>query len=222
MFNSLFSNLLSINTNESLAEQILPYALKYLCYSDEINKKLFDINCTKDSQLSNYCLTERWGYRTSFSLDNIPGVKKFIDLEEAKELKAYVLDKAGEFLLEYGYSEEHSKKIIITSFINEIHQGEEQGIHTHPDTLLSGVFYLQVPTGSSPIVFRDPRPHTSLFKEDDWVTKKTLSNHREVIFTPKVGDLLLWNSWLPHYVPVSKDPYTEGRVSVVFNIVKKY
>jgi uncharacterized protein (TIGR02466 family) len=219
-FNLLFSNLLSINTNVDLAEQILPSALSYLNYSDEINKKLFDINATKKSHLNNYNSTERWGYRTTFSLDNIPGITKFIELDETKELKKYILSKASDFLLEYGYSEYHSKRIIITTFINEIREGEEQGFHTHPDTLLSGVFYLQVPGGSSPIVFNDPRPHTFLLKEDDWVTKKTLSNHREIVFTPKVGDLLLWNSWLPHCVPVSKESYSEGRISVVFNIIK--
>jgi uncharacterized protein (TIGR02466 family) len=75
--------------------------------------------------------------------------------------------------------------------------------HTHPNHLVSGVFYVSMPKRAGPILFRDPRGPLQPF--DDYIT-----------IHPKVGELLLFPSWLPHEVTATPDD--EPRISIAFNM----
>lgn len=78
-------------------------------------------------------------------------------------------------------------------------------VHTHPNNLVSGVFYLSIPPGSGKIIFYDPRGPLPPF--DDTY---------EIV--PRPGDLLIFPSWLPHLVSSSTTSLDSPRVSVAFNV----
>ena len=64
--------------------------------------------------------------------------------------------------------------------------------HIHPNSLISGTFYVDVPTGSGAIRFEDPR-----------LPLMMAAPPREEVFVtvePRPGLLLLWESWLRHEV----------------------
>ena len=103
-------------------------------------------------------------------------------------------------------------------FANEMFKGESHPVHRHPRAIVSGVFYLKVPDGSSPIAFHDPRPHTEYIGPDENAVSKNTYNLSEFGILPKVGDIVLFNSWLPHSVPLSTFQVEEGRVAVAFNV----
>jgi uncharacterized protein (TIGR02466 family) len=76
--------------------------------------------------------------------------------------------------------------------------------------------YLQVPDGSAPIVFSDPRAFRnfiSLPRIND-----APAGWEQVSFTPEVGLFLIWESWLAHEVP--KNLSKEGRITMVFNLIR--
>eukprot|EP00051_Salpingoeca_urceolata_P019454 m.284739 g.284739 ORF g.284739 m.284739 type:complete len:721 (+) comp19425_c2_seq2:1208-3370(+) len=80
--------------------------------------------------------------------------------------------------------------------VNE--RGNANAIHHHPDATVSGVFYVALPPNPAPLVLRDPR---------------TAEDHR---IYPRVGSVVLFPSWLEHYVEAETSE-AGRRIVVAFN-----
>ncbi|AGH31515.1 hypothetical protein SWZG_00002 [Synechococcus phage S-SKS1] len=83
--------------------------------------------------------------------------------------------------------------------------------HVHPSGWLSGVYYIQLPEKNNEIVFQDPRSARMMdFQRSSLIKDEYFSHY------PKVGELLLFPSWLPHFVtPNTSD---QNRISISFNV----
>jgi uncharacterized protein (TIGR02466 family) len=86
--------------------------------------------------------------------------------------------------------------------------------HQHPDSFLSGVYYLQTPENSGSLVFEDVRNPFCL-------SQASFSNldefsSTEVVKDPKPGEFFLFPSYLSHRVGMNMS--REDRVSISFNI----
>ena len=91
------------------------------------------------------------------------------------------------------------------------------GIHTahiHPHSIISGTTYVAMPEGTSAIKFEDPRLAMMMAAP---TRRKTAREELRSFFyaKPKVGDVLLWESWLRHEVPMNMAE--DDRISVSFN-----
>jgi uncharacterized protein (TIGR02466 family) len=93
----------------------------------------------------------------------------------------------------------------------------EGGIHTghiHPHSVISGTTYVALPDGSASIKFEDPR--LPMMMAAPGRTKDAPEDLRQFAYVaPKVGDVLLWESWLRHEVPMNMSE--DDRLSVSFN-----
>lgn len=83
--------------------------------------------------------------------------------------------------------------------------------HVHPSSWMSGVYYIQLPEGNNEIVFEDPRPARMMDFQRSSLIKDEYFTHYS-----KVGQLLLFPSWLPHFV--SPNTSNENRISISFNV----
>ena len=177
-----------------LANSMLPVAKKYL----------------EDTSISK----TKWGYTTSYGYRNPGGIADSPDIKPFKD----AIEKIGrKYLKDIGYND---KELTFDTFIfvSEMFDGASHDEHTHPGSILSGLLYLQVPANSAPLIITDPRPFrqfVSLPKLED-----TQTNINEITITPKAGLLVMWESWLPHLVPKSRNT-DEGRITMVFNIARK-
>lgn len=85
--------------------------------------------------------------------------------------------------------------------------------HTHPNNLLSGVYYVDAVGGSDKITFDDPRAQSTIiyprFKEP------TMENSTEIHLTVREGVLLVFPAWLQHRVGANES--SRERISVSFN-----
>ncbi|MBB3992701.1 uncharacterized protein (TIGR02466 family) [Sulfitobacter undariae] len=93
----------------------------------------------------------------------------------------------------------------------------EGGIHTghiHPHSVISGTTYVAMPDGASAIKFEDPRLPMMMAapgrRKDAREELRTFS-----YVAPAVGDVLLWESFIRHEVPMNLSE--EDRISVSFN-----
>lgn len=94
--------------------------------------------------------------------------------------------------------------------------------HIHPDTLWSGVYYVQAPPNCGRISFSDPRvqarvitPHYST------TTDRPMHSWPEIYFDAITGRLILFPAWLAHEVEPNLTTHVgeaENRVSISFNI----
>lgn len=87
--------------------------------------------------------------------------------------------------------------------------------HTHPLSVISGTFYLQLPKVKAPIRFEDPRMGLFMNRPPLKSSKAFEGEQNFYTLQPNAGDVLLFESWLRHEVPMHQD--LEPRVSVSFN-----
>ncbi|KHA53649.1 TIGR02466 family protein [Sulfitobacter geojensis] len=149
------------------------------------------------------------GYTSYASLDDLPyrfpifkDLKKVLD----KHVKAFAKDLAFDL---------GARKLKLDSlWINILPEGGIHTAHIHPHSVISGTTYVTMPEGASAIKFEDPR--LAMMMASPGRVKDAPEDLRQFIYVaPEVGDVLLWESWLRHEVPMNM--VEEDRVSVSFN-----
>jgi uncharacterized protein (TIGR02466 family) len=149
------------------------------------------------------------GYTSYASLDDLPyrfpifkALVKVLD----KHVKAFARDLAFEL---------GDKKLKLDSiWINVLPEGGIHTSHIHPHSVISGTTYVTMPEGASAIKFEDPRL-AMMMAAPGRVAGAEEALRQFIYVAPQVGDVLLWESWLRHEVPMNM--VEEDRVSVSFN-----
>lgn len=99
-------------------------------------------------------------------------------------------------------------------WINILPYGGTHSSHLHPHSVISGTTYVAMPGGTSALKLEDPRSARMMAAPER--RKDAREELRKFIYVaPKVGDVLLWESWLRHEVPMNMAE--EERISVSFN-----
>lgn len=101
------------------------------------------------------------------------------------------------------------------AWINISPPGASNRIHVHPNSHLSGVYYvsLKAPECGS-IFFRDPRTAATMLRPP--ITKETHFTASEVRMRPEEGRMYVFPSWLEHGVEPNQSD--RDRVSMSFNV----
>lgn len=124
-----------------------------------------------------------------------------------------LLDKSSEYVCQI-----LSKKIkdypqfVIRSMWGNINsKGDFNYTHVHPSGWMSAVYYVRVPDSNSRIVFEDPRPAAIMDFQNSCLNVNSYFEH-----SPQTGELLLFPSWLPHFVYPNQS--SQIRISISFNV----
>ena len=99
-------------------------------------------------------------------------------------------------------------------WINILPEGGTHAAHIHPHSVISGTTYVAMPEGASAIKFEDPR-HAMMMATPARIKEAREEMRNFIYVAPAVGDVLLWESWLRHEVPMNMSE--EDRISVSFN-----
>jgi uncharacterized protein (TIGR02466 family) len=105
--------------------------------------------------------------------------------------------------------------IVTQSWSNKTKQGERHHEHSHPNSIISGVFYLQNNKNLPPIQFRRQITHSFSLN----VEKHNNFNSATYLLPAENGELLLFPSTLTHSVLDNKSD--EDRISIAFNTFTK-
>ena len=104
---------------------------------------------------------------------------------------------------------------ITDMWANVLDQNEMHRPHGHSNNMLSGVYYAKADKGHPGIVFQDPRPQVDILVPEIREFKK---NNSSIWSYDAIQDrMILFPSWLKHYVPVNE--IDKERVSISFNIM---
>ena len=99
-------------------------------------------------------------------------------------------------------------------WINILPEGGTHSSHIHPHSVISGTTYVAMPDGASSLKLEDPR--SAMMMAAPARRKDAREEMRSFVYVaPEVGDVLLWESWLRHEVPMNMSE--EDRISVSFN-----
>jgi uncharacterized protein (TIGR02466 family) len=91
---------------------------------------------------------------------------------------------------------------------NVMGAGAAHGGHLHPQAVVSGTYYVQVPRGAPGLKFEDPRLPS-------FMAAPMRRTGLHVTVPARAGNVVLFESWLRHEVPACRG--ARERVSVSFN-----
>ncbi|EET49614.1 TIGR02466 family protein [Thalassobium sp. R2A62] len=149
------------------------------------------------------------GYTSYASLTDLPW--RFpIFADVVKALDAHV----AAFAADAGYDLDGKELKLEDIWINILPEGGIHTAHIHPHSVISGTTYVAMPKDTSAIKFEDPR--LAMMMAAPGRAKDVDESLRQFVYVqPNVGDVLLWESWLRHEVPMNMSE--EERISVSFN-----
>jgi uncharacterized protein (TIGR02466 family) len=107
------------------------------------------------------------------------------------------------------------RKIELDSlWINILKPGGVHTGHIHPHSVISGTTYVDMPEGAAALKLEDPRLALMMAQPTRKV-RASQENRSFISIEPKAGQVLLWESWLRHEVPLHQGK--ADRISVSFN-----
>jgi uncharacterized protein (TIGR02466 family) len=149
------------------------------------------------------------GYTSYASLTDL-GWRFPIFADLTKALDAHVAAFAADLAFDLG-----GKALTLEDlWINILPQGGIHTSHIHPHSVISGTTYVAMPEGASALKLEDPR--LPMMMAAPTRVKDAPEELKQFIYVaPAVGDVLLWESWLRHEVPMNMAE--DDRISVSFN-----
>ena len=163
-----------------------------------------------DEAGQNWCTENGYpGYTSYASLTDLSWrFSVFSELERLLDLHV------ARFVKELDWDLEDKAITLQDLWINILPEGGTHSGHIHPHSVISGTTYIAMPEGASALRFEDPRLPQMMAAPPR--RKNARGDLRPFIYvTPRVGDVILWESWLRHEVPVNLSE--EERISVSFN-----
>ncbi len=149
------------------------------------------------------------GYTSYASLTDLPWrFPIFADL--VKILDHHV----AEFVKDLEFDLDGRALVLEDLWINILPEGGTHSSHIHPHSVISGTTYVAMPEGASALKLEDPRLSRMMAAPTRAKTART-ELQPFIYVKPNVGDVLLWESWLRHEVPMNMAE--DERISVSFN-----
>lgn len=149
------------------------------------------------------------GYTSYASLDDLvtrdpafAALKKQLDRHVGAFARALHLDLDGD------------KLALDSIWINVLEPGGVHTGHIHPHAVVSGTYYVETPAGASALRLEDPRLPLMMAappREEDAPEEE----QSFVYVAPRSGEVILWESFVRHEVPMNTAK--KARVSVSFN-----
>ena len=94
--------------------------------------------------------------------------------------------------------------------------GDSNMMHTHSQSIISGVYYVQVPRKSGDLIFHSPAAELiSSYLPRDYVNSYDRYNSCSWSVAPKEGTVVLFPSWLRHHVEINESK--KDRITLSFN-----
>jgi uncharacterized protein (TIGR02466 family) len=163
-----------------------------------------------DEAGQNWCEQEGYpGYTSYASLTDLPWrFPIFGDLVKVLDRHVAVFAEDLEFDLD-------GRALVLEDiWINILPEGGIHTAHIHPHSVISGTTYVAMPDGAGALKLEDPR--LAMMMAAPTRKKDARDELKQFVYVaPKVGDVLLWESWLRHEVPMNMAE--EERISVSFN-----
>lgn len=131
------------------------------------------------------------------------------------ELEKRLVKRANAFAKALGFDLGDHKLSMDSYWVNLLEPGAGHSGHIHPNSILSGTFYLHLPEGASAIRYEDPRL-PFMMNSPPLRTDIEAERKRFIYIQPTLGNALFWESWLRHEVMVNMAE--EPRLSISFNL----
>lgn len=149
------------------------------------------------------------GYTSYGSMDSLNrfsstflALQKHID----RHVKSFVADLSWNL---------QGRKLLMTDcWANVMPRGCAHSFHIHPQAVISGTYYVVMPTGAPGLKFEDPRL-AFMMAAPARLPDVAANQQAHITYDAKAGDVILFESWLRHEVPCNLA--NQDRISISFN-----
>jgi len=196
-YTKLFPTLIAHDINLEFCDSLLPVAKEYLEKYGKPHRGSNHITTYYDKDCTLTILEDK-------------RMHKFFDyaISQSREYLNMMNVDSSSYRFNYPYS-----------FFAKVGKDALHETHTHPNSIISGVFYLTCSDDVAPIIFTDPRLYYKyIHYEQIFGRTDGYYLNPEFVVKPKPGMLLLFPSWLDHEVP--KQTCDDERITLVFNLDK--
>jgi uncharacterized protein (TIGR02466 family) len=167
---------------------------------NDIRRLSYDIKNNQQSR----SFTNKGGFQSDF-VDDLPEMQ---DLIFEIEIRLENLREIFKF--------KDAKRLAVESmWININPPFSYNNFHTHINSYISGVFYIDVPENSGNIEFKHPAILQPLFVTEDIFEEYNAYNSSKWIISPEQNQLIMFPGWLEH--GVSQNLSEHDRISIAFN-----
>ena len=148
--------------------------------------------------------TNRGGWQSEF-IDEMPEVQLLVE---------EINSRLDALRFNINYKDELNLKIE-SMWVNINHQYSYNAPHIHPDSYMSGVYYVKVPEYSGDLVLKHPSNLQPIFTPRDVLKSYNEQNCSKWNISPQAGQLVIFPSWIEH--EVTQNLSGEDRISFAFN-----
>lgn len=149
------------------------------------------------------------GYTSYGSLDKVHHMSTtFMELQAQIDRHVQAFARALDFDLKDRCLE------MTDCWINIMPRQTAHSLHLHPNSVVSGTYYVATPRGCAGLKFEDPRL-TGFMAAPPRLAKVRRANQTFVTYPAKAGHVTLFESWLRHEVVAN--PVEAERISISFN-----
>ena len=132
--------------------------------------------------------------------------------DECPLLREYLYSLVYEYLAELDLARPFSFIKMDESWINYSKPNYYQEFHMHPESDISGIFYVTAPANSGDLLFNSPSSAFNYHK----LTHRSRRMHPNVTYQPYEGRTIMFPSYLEHMVGLNKSE--NERISIAFNV----
>jgi uncharacterized protein (TIGR02466 family) len=129
-------------------------------------------------------------------------------------LERYLAPHLKKFTADLAFEMRGRALVMTDCWVNIMPRGVVHSLHLHPVSTISGTYYVQVPAGASGLKFEDPRLDRFMASPPRKASAPAALRPWHTV-PAKVGQVVLFESWLRHEVP--PNPAGGERVSISFN-----
>lgn len=149
------------------------------------------------------------GYTSYASLDDLVWRDPVI-----AELAGHLHGHVAAFAAALDYETGRGGLALDSLWVNILAPGGHHASHIHPNSVISGTYYVDVPPGAGGLKLEDPRLPLMMAAPARKARARG-GNRTHVTLQPKAGDVLLWESFVRH--EVLPGTATTERISISFN-----
>ena len=144
--------------------------------------------------------------------------ENFLDNDELSDVKQILTDSVNEYFKKAVNPNKDTKLYITISWLNVTENGESHHIHNHPNSIVSGVFYIDT-CEEDTISFLSPK--TDMFGHFNFSANPNIPGNSSVwpsaVLAATTGRLIVFPSTLQHMVNPRPNTCKGTRISISFN-----
>lgn len=152
-------------------------------------------------------------------LPDQPNTDNLVERVEFSHIRNFFLEQSFNILNDQGYVLGNEKFLVSALWGQQHGPGSYNIQHTHPNSIICGLYFLKTPENGSYPVFADPRIKKTMtqieFKRDELYISSEYVHFNNII----PGTFLFFNSWVDHQITLNNSNDSTDLIHFILKVI---